>query len=188
MKTLFRDTLITLAIAVVIFIGLQMTIQKYRVDGTSMNPNFNNGQFLLVNKIVYKFREPQRGDVIVFHPPGNEQDDYIKRIIGLPYESVDISDGVVYIHKDGELLSLDEDYISDPAREDYVGEIIPIDQYFVLGDNRNNSSDSRRGDIGTIPREEIIGKAWLSIWPLQNWGLVTSYSLQEQINRQINNE
>ena len=98
MKTLFRDTLITLAIAVVIFIGLQMTIQKYRVDGTSMNPNFNNGQFLLVNKIVYKFREPQRGDVIVFRYPEDKSKDFIKRIIAVGGDKVEVKNKVVFIN------------------------------------------------------------------------------------------
>lgn len=185
MSTLVRDILITLVIAVVIFIGLQATIQKYVIEGPSMNPSFDSGQLLLVNKIVYKFREPARGDVIIFQPPGNGKDDYIKRIIGLPNESVEIADGIVYIRQGDEILTLDEPYVNGSAGSDYSSGIIPENQYFVLGDNRNNSSDSRNG--WTLPRENIIGKAWLSIWPPGNWGLVSSYPLPAQADNNITN-
>ena len=171
MKAFLRDTLITLIIAVVIFFGLQVTVQSFIIDGPSMNPNFHTGQWLLVNKIIYKIGDPERGDVIIFLAPNNQRDDYIKRIIGLPGESVEIKDGAVYIHKEnGNILPLDEPYITEPAKSDYTGGKISENEYFVLGDNRNNSSDSRHG--WTMPRQNIIGKAWLSIWPPDEWGLV----------------
>jgi len=182
MRTLFRDILITLIVAAVLFFGLQATVQKFVVTGPSMGPEFRHGQQLLVNKAVYKFfHEPERGDVIIFHSPGSRQGDYIKRIIGLPGESVEIREGVVYIYKeDGTAVPLDEPYIAEPAKDPFRGFTIPDDEYFVLGDNRNNSDDSRQG--WTLPRQNIIGKAWLSIWPPDEWGLAANYRLQEQID------
>lgn len=187
MKTFFRDILIPLIIAVVIIIGLQATVQSFVVDGSSMTPDFHDGQRLLVSKAVYKFHEPERGDVVIFHPPGNRRGDYIKRIIGLPGESVEIKEGIVYIHQEaGNVLPLDEPYIAEQARIPFEGGIIPENEYFVLGDNRNNSSDSRQG--WTLPRQNIIGKAWLFIWPPDEWGLAANYPLQEQLDSLTNNK
>ncbi len=144
-----------------------------------METNIHEGQWILINKVIYRFHEPERGDIVVFHPPdflGFEKD-LIKRIIGLPGEVVEMKDGVVYIHQpDGNVLTLDEnEYIVDPARNYYISDTIPPDNYFVLGDNRNNSTDSEDG--WTIPCQDIVGKAWLSIWPISDWGLVPNYSL-----------
>lgn len=179
MKAFFRDTLMTLLIAAVIFFGLQVTVQSFIVDGPSMNPSFHTGQRLLINKIVYKIHDPERGDIVIFRSPNSQQDDYIKRIIGLPGESVEIKDGVVYIHKEnGNVLPLDEPYITEQAKDDYTGGKISENEYFVLGDNRNNSSDSRHG--WTLPRQNIIGKVWLSTWPPDEWGLVANYPLKSK--------
>ncbi len=178
MRVFLRDTLTTLIMAAVIFFGLQVTVDSIVVEGPSMNPNFHTGQRLLVNKVIYKFHEPERGDVVIFHPPNNQQGDYIKRIIGLPSESVEIKEGTVYIHKeDGNVLPLDEPYITERAKNAFQGDKIPENEYFVLGDNRNNSDDSRNG--WTLPHQNIIGKAWLSIWPQDKWGLAANYTLKE---------
>jgi len=153
-----------------------------------MEPGFEEGQRLLItrneviikNKVLYTFHEPERGDVIIFHPPNNpdpKATPFIKRIIALPDESVEIKDGEVYIHKNGNVLLLDEPYIKQPPRRDFRGDIIPEDEYFVLGDNRNNSNDSR--NWGTVRHQDIIGKAWLSIWPPGEWELVPDYFLEE---------
>ena len=176
MRTLLRDTLVTLILAAIIFLGLQTTVDSVIVVGPSMKPGFQSGQRLLINKAIYKFfREPGRGEVVVFHPPNNEQDDYIKRIIGLPGESIEVRNGTVYVHKkDGSVLPLDEPYVTARANHPFKGDKIPPNYYFVLGDNRNNSSDSR--DDWLLPRENIIGKAWLSVWPP---GLVTNYQLPQ---------
>lgn len=141
-----------------------------------MEPNLHEGQRIIISKIVYWFHEPERGDIIVFPNPNNPDEEYIKRIIGLPGEVVEIKDGVIYIHQtDGDSLVLDEsEYIDNPASNDFLSETILEDNYFVLGDNRNNSYDSRRG--WTVPRDEVVGKAWLSIWPLSDWGLVANFS------------
>ena len=190
MRTFFRDVLTTLIIAAVIFIGLQSTMKSIIVDGPSMNYSFHDGQRVLVNKVVYKLHDPERGNVIIFHPPSSYNSEtipYIKRIIGLPGESVEIKDGTVYIHQaGGSVFTLNEPYITEENKVSYVGNMIPEGEYFVLGDNRNNSDDSRH--FGVIERQDIIGKAWLSIWPLEYWGLVTNHSLIEPIDNPANNK
>lgn len=180
MKAFFRDFLTTLFITAVIFLGLQTTIQSFIINGTSMEPNFHDGQWLLVNKILYKFYEPQRGEVIILRPPNNPSDKLIKRVIGLPGESVEIKGGTTYIHKkDGSILTLAEPYLGEPERKNFKGSKIPENEYFVLGDNRNISDDSRSG--WTVSRQNIIGKAWLSTWPPQVWGLAANYHFTEEI-------
>src|SRR3990172_6062189 len=146
LRAFFRDTLIIIAIAAVIVAGQRAVAPKIVVDGPSMNYTLQSGQQIVVNRIIYRFHQPERGDVIVFDPPTNPKEEYIKRIIGLPGESVEIKGGVVYIHKkDGTILPLTEPYIADPARNSFQGDKIPENEYFVMCDNRNNSSDSRGG-------------------------------------------
>jgi signal peptidase I len=181
LKPVVREVLITLAIAIVIFFLIQATIQSSIVLFSSMEPNLEEGQRIIISKTVYWFGEPERGDIIVFPNPNNPDEEYIKRIIGLPGEVVEIKEGVVHIHQEGgNTLVLDEsEYIENPADEDFQGRTIPDEEYFVLGDNRNNSFDSRRG--WTVPRDEIVGKAWLSIWPLSDWGLVANFAFPKGI-------
>jgi signal peptidase I len=179
-KTFIRDTITVLVVAAVIILVLQFVIQKFVVEGSSMNFTLHDGQQLLVNKIVYNFHEPERGDIIVFHPPVEiDEDDFIKRIIGLPGEKVMIANSKVIIQKaDSSLIELDEPYITRPANRDFEGEIIPEGEYFVMGDNRVNSSDSRTG--WTLKEEDIIGKAWISVWPIGDWGLVSNYDYEQE--------
>ena len=172
MKTLVIEIIGTLLAGVVIFILINISVQYSIVEGSSMEPNLHDGQRLLINKIAYS--NPQRGDVIIFPPPhvANPEKDFIKRIIGMPGEIIEIKDGVVYINDS----PLDEPYIVDNAGIDMPLTVVPDGQYFVLGDNRGNSSDSRQG--WTVPGEDIVGKAWLSIWPPKDWGLAPNYDLQ----------
>lgn len=180
MRGFLREILIIVVIGVLIFVGLQVTVQSFIVIGSSMEPSFQDGQRLLVSKIAYKFHEPERGDVIVFHLPSSQQADYIKRIIALPGETVEIKMGTVYIYQNGEAFPLEEhSYINDPPDYTLQRYEIPENSYFVLGDNRNNSNDSHNDWV--VPREKIIGKAWLLIWPPNNWGLAANYPLEEQI-------
>jgi len=182
MRTFLREILGAIILAGVIFFTLQITVQSFVIVGPSMEPEFQPGQRLLISKIAYASHEPERGDVIIFPPPNNPDpnaDPFIKRIIGFPGESVEIKEGIVYIHQNGNVYPLNEPYIEEPPNHDFQGYIIPEDEYFVLGDNRNNSSDSRND--WTVKREGIIGKAWLSIWPPGEWGVVPNYSLNEQL-------
>ena len=179
MKTFFREILTTLILAVIIFFALQATVQSFIVVGNSMQPTLQENQRLLISKIVYSFHEPERGDVIVFRPPDNPQSEYIKRVIALPGESVEIKDGTVYIYQDNNVFQLHEqNYIEAPPGYTFRKYKIPQGKYFVLGDNRNNSNDSHNN--WTVPRKNIVGKAWLSLWPPVNWGPVHNYLLQEQ--------
>jgi len=181
MRAYLRDTIVIFIMAIVIFLLLQATVQSSPVVGSSMEPSLQReGQRLLINKLAYLFHEPERGDIITFYPPNNPKaDPFIKRIIGLPGESVEIREGIVYIHREGEVWPLDESaYVKYPANYTYYAEI-PDEHYFVLGDNRPVSNDSHNG--WTVPRENIIGKAWLSIWPPSEWGLALNYPLEEQL-------
>jgi signal peptidase I len=179
-KTIVRDIITILVIAAVIIFGMQALIQKFVVDGPSMKNTLFDGQQILVNKIVYSLHEPERGDIVVFHPPPDiDDDDYIKRIIGLPGERVVITNGKVIIHKtDGSLIELDEPYVTNPGNRDFQGDVIPEGEYFVMGDNRVNSSDSRTG--WTLKREDIIGKAWIILWPPGDWSLIHGHDYGEE--------
>lgn len=172
MKSFLREVGLTIVLALVIFLALQVTVQHSIVDGSSMEPTLQIDQHLLINKLSYKFGDPQRGDIIVFNPPFKTEKPYIKRVIGLPGESVKIVDGVVFILKGGSEFMLEEQYIKALSPRDYNGGTIPANQYFVLGDNRGNSEDSRYGWLAQ--RKDIIGEAWMSVWPLGRWGLLTN--------------
>jgi len=162
----YHKYLITLLVVLVVFLGLQVTIQNSVVQGTSMEPSFENGQRLIVSKISYKFDEVGRGDVVIIRPPFDINVEYIKRVIGLPGETVEIKNGLVYIN--GEPIS--EPYILDPPNYTMNKIEVPEGYCFILGDNRNNSNDSHI--FGPIPEDSIIGKAWLSIWPPSDWGII----------------
>lgn len=141
-------------------------VQPFFVSGLSMEPNFSDHEYLLIDEISYRFREPQRGEVIVFKYPLNKTQYYIKRIIGLPGEKVKFEDGkIVIIKPDNEKMVLDEStYLPNPAPV-YFSEIsLNNNQYFVRGDNRASSFDSK--DWGPISRDDIIGRVWLRVWPI----------------------
>lgn len=151
---------------IITFVG-----QRTRVDGRSMMNTLHDGDNLIVEKLSYRFSDPKRFDIIVF-PPTGKKEYYIKRIIGLPGETVQIDEnGNIYIN--GELL--EENYgaetIQNPGR---AAKPITLgdDEYFVMGDNRNNSKDSRSEEVGNVKRSQIIGRAWLRIWPLNKFGLL----------------
>lgn len=175
MKAFLREILITLAIAAVIVIAFTVSVQTFRIYMSSMEPSFYEGQRLLVNKAAYIFGDPQWSDVAIFHAPGNRQGDYIKRVIAQPGDTVEVKDGAVYVNG----FELDEPYIKSPPGYTLEEQNIPENMYFVLGDNRNNSDDSHNGWL--VPRQNMIGKAWLSVWPPPEWGVVPSYSLAEQL-------
>lgn len=175
MKAFLREILITLAIAAVIVIAFKTTVQNFGVYMSSMEPSFYEGQRLLVNKAAYIFGDPQRGDVVIFDAPGTREGDYIKRAIALPGDTVEVKESAVYVNG----FKLDEPYIKSPPNYTLEEQKIPENMYFVLGDNRNNSDDSHNDWL--VPRQNMIGKAWLSTWPPPEWGVVPIYSLEEQL-------
>lgn len=163
------DLLETLVIAVLLFIGINAVSARIRVDGFSMYPTLQNGEYVIVDKLTYRIGSPQRGDVVVFHNPRNPAQEYIKRVIGLPGDIITILDGTVFVNGD----ILQEPYVNAPPL--YENEwVVPNDAYFVLGDNRNNSSDSHTW--GAVPTEYMVGKAVLVYWPLTELGLVDRIS------------
>jgi signal peptidase I len=168
---LAREIIETLALTLIIFLVIHFTIQNYMVDGTSMQPSLKNNQFVLVNKLAYLFHAPERGDVIVFHWPVDTNKDLIKRVIGLPGDVIVTTSRTVEV--DGVVLN--EPYISIPANPIALRWVVPPNDYFVMGDNRRVSDDSR--DWGFVPKSYIIGKAVLVYWPLNNWQIINTYSV-----------
>jgi len=186
MRKSFYETLIIVLIAAAVFVGLRFTIQTYIVNGPSMEPNYENNEWIIVEKIAYKFANVQRGDIIVFQPPITSTKPFIKRIIGLPGETVEIQNGTVDIRKaDGSIITLQEPYIKEPFSSNYTSIVIPPNEYFVMGDNRNNSTDSRYGWL--VSGDKIIGKAWISIWPPKLWGLAPIYRQTSKVTSNSEN-
>jgi signal peptidase I len=160
----------TVLVAGLLFLAVNLLTARIRVEGISMEPSLHEGQFVVVNRLAYRWSQPERGDIIVFHFPLNPERRFIKRVIGLPGEEVTVRAGQVYI--DGELI--DEPYLTATPR--YSGDwTLGPDEIFVLGDNRNNSSDSQ--NWGALPMGEIIGKAILVYWPPSDAGLIPHYDL-----------
>ncbi len=173
----------TIILTLIIFFLIQTVIRNFRVVGTSMVDNLHDGQYLIIDKLSYnsfvkdvlKMGGPQRGDVIVFEPPNRPGEDYVKRIIGLPGETVEIRAGQVFIN--GEPLA--EPFQPMPGTYTMPNAVtVPDGQVFVLGDNRNNSNDSH--NWGTLPLENIVGRAWLSYWPPNEWGVIPRDEPTEQ--------
>jgi len=182
MKINLREVVIAILIFVVVFAVVQLSIGSYKVEMTSMDPTFKPKDCIMVDKLTYRFRDPHRGEVVIVWPPKDRvssKNPYIKRVIGLPGETVKIEDGQVYIKtKDGsEFRLLSEELpgvsVTPECRNDGQWEI-QKGQYFVLGDNRDESSDS--SVWGTVPRKNFIGKTWLRYWPLSRFGLTPHYS------------
>lgn len=173
----------TIILTLVIFFLIQTVIRNFRVVGTSMVNNLHDGQYLIIDKLSYswlvadvlKLGGPQRGDVIVFEPPNRPGEDYVKRIIGLPGEKVEIRSGQVYING----TPLAEPFKPTPGSYTMSNPVVvPEGQVFVLGDNRNNSNDSH--NWGTLPLEKIVGRAWVSYWPPDEWGVIPRDQPTEQ--------
>ena len=189
-----RELVETLLLALLIFLAVRSAVQNFKVEGESMLPSLENGQYIIVNKLAYAqidldkfdwipffdpgdspvhhlFGTPERGDVIVFESPTNPDRDFIKRVIGVPGDSVEIRSGIVYVNEE----PLEESYTTGNTGCPCGPWVVEPGRYFVLGDHRNNSSDSRV--IGTIGEDAIIGKALFSYWPLSEVGLAPNHSV-----------
>ena len=164
-KRFLLDILETIVLAVVLYFGINAVSARVRVDGFSMNPTLQNGEYILVNRLAYVIGHPSRGDIIVFRLPQDEQQDLIKRVIGLPGDTINVNGGVVKIN--GQILN--EPYIAQAPL--YNGEwTVPDGALFVLGDNRNDSRDSHQW--GLLPMDHIIGKSEVIYWPPADWQVI----------------
>jgi signal peptidase I len=195
-----REIVETLAIALLVFLLIQLVWRNFRVEGSSMEPSIHDGQFLLVERLVYSpgsparflhntigrsaaggklidsiFHAPQRGEIIVFIPPSNPQKDYIKRVIGIGGDKVEIRQGRVYVND----RPLTETYVLPGGSLSWGPAIVGKDELFVLGDNRGASTDSRV--FGMLPMKNVIGKAWLSFWPPWRLGFIRHADLETQV-------
>ena len=192
--TAFREIVETLLLALFIYLTVRAVVQNFKVEGSSMDPTLHHAQYLLVNKAAYMtvdlsqlasrapalsvlsqvkvtpFGRPKRGDIVVFRYPRDPSRDFIKRVVALPGETVEIKAGQVYVNN----LRLEEPYILDNPTYSKEPTVVLSDQYFVLGDNRNNSSDSHVW--GPVPIENVIGKAWLTYWPIKDWGSIPDHA------------
>jgi signal peptidase I len=167
----FRDIIAPILVGLAVFALFQVTVGTFKVYGSSMLPGIEQGDYIIVSKATYFFNEPQRGSIIIFHSPNDPNTDLIKRIIAVPGDTVEIKDNKVFVND----TPLVEPYTLEPPHYFMPPEEIPASHYFVLGDNRNNSSDSHRG--WTVPQENIIGKAWITYWPPYRWRLVGHYTI-----------
>lgn len=164
-KRFFIDTFQTILMAVILFVGINAISARVRVDGLSMQPTLEDGEFILVNKISYQWSEIERGDIVVFDFPLNMNEELIKRVIGVAGDKVVVTNNQVYVND----RVLNEPYISQAPM--YSGEwIVTEGNIFVLGDNRNNSNDSK--DWGLLPIENVVGKASIIYWPPQVWNII----------------
>ena len=163
----------TLVLIVTIYALVNLASARFIVEGNSMQPNFATGQFLIVSRLNYLVDEPERGDIVVFHYPMAPESDFIKRVIGLPGDEVELRDGRTYVNG----VLLEEPYIREACNEftcpDRVYPTVGPGQVFVMGDNRNESRDSR--SFGAVDSGYIIGEAVLRYWPPSEWSFITRY-------------
>lgn len=195
MKRVIREIVEAIILAIVVYMLIHAVIETKRVEGRSMEPTLQTGYHMILNKAVYwrldsslidrlfpgrqksdgkpfyVFGQPQRGDVVVLKYPRDPSRDFVKRIIGLPGETIEIKQGKVYIND----KPLDEPYILSQPNYYLARQVVPEDSFFVLGDNRNNSSDSHIW--GMLPIDDIVGKAWILYWPLGKLGLAPNVTL-----------
>ncbi|MDL1897082.1 signal peptidase I [Anaerolineae bacterium CFX7] len=165
-----RELVETVLLTLVIFFMIRFAVENYRIEGYSMEPNFHDGQFLLVSRLNYLLGPPERGDVVIFQYPLNPKKNFIKRVIGKPGETVQIKAGKIFVNG----VRVPEPYPYNFANYDWGPVTIGPDEYFVLGDNRPESSDSHAW--GMLPAKNIIGKAWVSYWPPDEWGIIKDYT------------
>lgn len=178
MKQVFNSiwdlTKFALCVIIAAFILKAVVFQPFVVDGHSMEPNFHDKEYLIVNKFLYFFRQPARGEVIIFHPPDSPSATYIKRVIGIPGDTIKIANGNLMVN--GNLTQ--ESYLKPGQKTIIDGDekltyevTLSKDQFFMMGDNRDHSSDSR--EFGVVPRKNVVGEAWLALYPTQYLGFVS---------------
>jgi signal peptidase I len=177
MKKFLREFLVEIILIVVLLTVWFAVIRTYEVFQTSMEPNFHEGQRVFVNRAAYWswIGKPKRGDVVVLKAPDGSEEDFLKRVIGLPGDTLEIIKGTLYLNG----KKIDEPYVGGYFSYSYDKTTIPEGKYFLLGDNRDVSNDSHRW--GPLPGESIVGKVILIYWPPHTWGLIPKYPLEKQL-------
>ena len=170
LPSIVRELLSTLLLVAIIGGGGHLLVRSVEVDGVSMLPTVHTGELLFIDTLSYHLHRPNRGDIIILHPPVNQSDNYIKRVIGLPGDLVQVKEGTVYINGD----ALSEPYIHEPHTYNWGPARVPRGDYFVLGDNRDVSYDSHMWPEPWLSGNEIVGRAVLAYWPLNDLHLFTS--------------
>ena len=161
-----KDWVVSIVVAVALAMFIRtFIVELYVVDGPSMRPTLESEERLVVNKFIYRFRPPEKGEVLVFQYPRDPSRDFIKRVIATPGDTIEIREGRVLVND--QLLT--EDYILEKTRSEYPKSTVPEGRIFVMGDNRNNSEDSRFADVGFVPYDLIKGKALLVFWPISQY-------------------
>ena len=161
-----KDWIVSIVVAVALAMFIRtFIVELYVVDGPSMRPTLESEERLVVNKFIYRFRPPEKGEVLVFQYPRDPSRDFIKRVIATPGDTIEIREGRVLVND--QLLT--EDYILEKTRSEYPKSTVPEGRVFVMGDNRNNSEDSRFADVGFVPYDLIKGKALLVFWPISQY-------------------
>ena len=193
MRRIVKEMIETVLLALLLFVLMEFSVQNFKVEGSSMKPTLEQDQYLLVNKIIYArvgldeiapfipfvhasqngpersmfaFHPPERREVVIFHFPGDPTRDFVKRVIGIPGDTIEIRRGDVY--RNGEYV--EEPFITNPSTRSYDPVFVQGGHYYVLGDNRRSSNDSR--DWGLVPEQNLIGRAWMKYWPPDNLGFV----------------
>jgi len=160
-----KDWVVSILVAVVLaFFIRYFIVELYLVEGPSMQPTLISKERLVVNKFIYRFRTPEKGEILVFRYPKDPSRDFIKRVIATPGDTIEIKDGRIFVNQQ----LLNENYILDKTRGSYPLSTVPEGHIFVMGDNRNNSEDSRFKDVGFVPFDLIKGKAMMVFWPFDN--------------------
>ena len=158
-----KDWIVSIVVAVALAMFIRtFIVELYVVDGPSMRPTLESEERLVVNKFIYRFRPPEKGEVLIFQYPRDPSRDFIKRVIATPGDTIEIREGRVLVND--QLLT--EDYILEKTRSEYPKSTVPEGRIFVMGDNRNNSEDSRFADVGFVPYDLIKGKAMIVFWPI----------------------
>ena len=193
MRALIRELIETVILALLIFVGLQFSVQNFRVEGSSMEPTLEGGQYLLVNKLVYlrldprglsglipfydndreevfPFHGPRHGEVIIFRFPNDPSRDFVKRVIGIEGDVLEVRQGQVLVNG----TKVDEPYITRKDQRNMEPITVPPESYFVMGDNRLLSNDSRQG--GPVPAGNVVGRAWVRYWPLDGWHTLHAFT------------
>lgn len=160
-----KDWVVSILVAVILALFIRyFIVELYMVEGPSMRPTLISSERLIVNKFIYRFKAPERGEVVVFRYPRDPSRDFIKRVIAIPGDTIEIKEGRVFVN--GQLQN--ETYILERTRGSYPLATVPAGHIFVMGDNRNNSEDSRFKDVGFVPYDLIKGKAMVVFWPLEH--------------------